>query len=127
MVFRGFRLVMGSWVTMAIFLPRMRSQSVRVNYFGDSFNDAYRTFSGYFRISKNDFKEKYFNTFIVGNPFYGIPYAYGYARIIDLHDRAQKTLGKKYDQKVFDTQYLSYGPSYFNLLAERLEQWEKEQ
>ncbi len=110
-----------------IFYALLFYLSVRVNYFGDSFNDAYRTFSGYFRISKNDFKEKYFNTFIVGNPFYGIPYAYGYARIIDLHDRAQKTLGKKYDQKVFDTQYLSYGPSYFNLLAERLEQWEKEQ
>ena len=35
--------------------------------------------------------------------------------------------GALYDQKVFDTQYLNYGPTYFNLLADRLEQWAKEQ
>jgi hypothetical protein len=32
-------------------------------------------------------------------------------------------MGTKYNQKAFDAQYLSYGPSYFNLLADRLEQW----
>ena len=110
-----------------IFYALLFYLSIRVNYFGDRFIDAYRTFNGYFRITQDEFRKKYYNTFIVGNPFYGIPYAYGYARIIDLHDNAQKALGKKYDQKVFDTQYLNYGPTYFNLLAERLEQWEKEQ
>ena len=110
-----------------IFYALLFYLSVRVNYFGDRFIDAYRTFNGYFRITQDEFRKKYYNTFIVGNPFYGIPYAYGYARIIDLHDNAQKTLGKKYDQKVFDTQYLNYGPTYFNLLADRLEQWAKEQ
>ena len=73
------------------------------------------------------FRKEYYNTFIVGNPFYGIPYAYGYARINDLHDSAKKVLGKNYDQKAFDTQYLNYGPSYFNLLADRLDEWEKAQ
>ena len=110
-----------------IFYALLFYLSIRVNYFGDRFIDAYRTFNGYFRITQDEFRKKYYNTFIVGNPFYGIPYAYGYARIIDLHDNAQKALGQKYDQKVFDTQYLNYGPTYFNLLAERLEQWEKEQ
>ena len=110
-----------------IFYALLFYLSIRVNYFGDRFIDAYRTFNGYFRVTQDVFRKKYYDTFIVGNPFYGIPYAYGYARIIDLHDNAQKALGKKYDQKVFDTQYLNYGPTYFNLLAERLEQWEKEQ
>lgn len=110
-----------------IFYALLFYLSVRVNYFGDRFIDAYRTFNGYFRITQDEFRKKYYNTFIVGNPFYGIPYAYGYARIIDLHDNAQKALGRKYDQKVFDTQYLNYGPTYFNLLADRLEQWAKEQ
>ena len=110
-----------------IFYALLFYLSIRVNYFGDRFIDAYRTFNGYFRVTQDVFRKKYYDTFIVGNPFYGIPYAYGYARIIDLHDNAQKALGRKYDQKVFDTQYLNYGPTYFNLLAERLEQWEKEQ
>ena len=48
-------------------------------------------------------------------------------RINDLHDSAKKVLGKNYDQKAFDTQYLNYGPSYFNLLADRLDEWEKAQ
>ena len=101
--------------------------SVRVNYFGDSFDKAFNTFSQYFGVDEDVFRTELYDPFIVGNPFYGIPYAYGYARIVDLHDTARKTLGKKYDQKTFDTQYLSYGPSYFNLLADRLDQWAKEQ
>ena len=101
--------------------------SIRVNYFGDRFIDAYHTFNGYFRVPQDRFRSQIYEPFIVGNPFYGIPYAYGYARIMDMHKTAQKNLGKKYDQKVFDTQYLSYGPTYFNLLEERLEQWEKDQ
>ena len=110
-----------------IFYALLFYLSVRVNYFGDRFIDAYRTFNGYFRISQDVFRKEYYNTFIVGNPFYGIPYAYGYARINDLHDSAKKVLGKNYDQKAFDTQYLNYGPSYFNLLADRLDEWEKAQ
>ena len=101
--------------------------SVRVNYFGDSFIKAYQTFSDYFSVPQSTFTDALYDPFIIGNPFYGMPYAYGYARIMDLHDTAKKTLGSKYDQKTFDTQYLSYGPTYFNLLADRLDQWAKEQ
>lgn len=106
--------------------------SIRVNYFGDSLVTAFQTFNetlnqmGY-GIAQDSFTSAYFDPYIVGNPFYGMTYAYGYARIIELHDIAKTTMGSKYDQKTFDTQYLSYGPTYFNLLADRLEQWEKEQ
>ena len=102
--------------------------SIRVNYFGDSFMDAYNTFRKYFSVPQDTFTEALFDPYIVGNPFYGIPYAYGYARIIELHDIAKKAMGSgKYSQKAFDTQYLSYGPTYFNLLADRLDQWAREQ
>ena len=101
--------------------------SIRVNYFGDGFNAAYSTFKDYFRINQETFRKSYYETFIVGNPFYGIPYAYGYARIVNLHDTARRALGKKYDQKAYDTQYLNYGPTYFNILADRLDGWIKEQ
>ena len=102
--------------------------SIRVNYFGDKFIDVYRTYSRNFNTkNQNEFRRTIYEPYIIGHPFYGMPYAYGYARLIDLHDIAQSTLGSKYDQKAFDAQYLSYGPSYFNLLADRLDQWAKEQ
>lgn len=110
-----------------IFYALLFHLSVRANYFGDSFEDVYKTFNECFRIDRDTFRTAYYEPFIVGNPFYGIPYAYGYARIIDLHDAAQKTLGKRYDQKVFDAQYLSYGPAYFNLLEDRLDRWAMDQ
>ena len=101
--------------------------SVRVNYFGDSFDTAYKTISKYLNVNKALFRSELYNPYIIGNPLYGIPYAYGYARIVELHEDAEKVLGSKYDRKTFDTQYLSYGPTYFHLLADRLEQWEKAQ
>ena len=101
--------------------------SVRVNYFGDSFDTAYKTISKYLNVNKALFRSELYNPYIIGNPLYGIPYAYGYARIVELHEEAEKVLGSKYDQKAFDTQYLSYGPTYFHLLADRLAQWEKAQ
>ncbi len=101
--------------------------SIRVNYFGDTFIDAYRTFSDSFSVPQDVFEEALYDPFVIGNPFYGMPYAYGYARIVELHDIAKARLGKAYDQKAFDTQYLSYGPTYFNLLADRLDQWATEQ
>jgi uncharacterized protein (DUF885 family) len=97
--------------------------SIRVNYFGDSFITAYQTFTDYFSVPQDTFMDAYYDTYIVGNPFYGMPYAYGYARLVELHDNAKAAMGTKYNQKAFDAQYLSYGPSYFNLLADRLEQW----
>ena len=101
--------------------------SIRVNYFGESFIKAYQTFSEYFSVPQSTFMDALYDPFIIGNPFYGMPYAYGYARIIEMHDTAKKALGSKYDQKTFDTQYLSYGPTYFNLLADRLDRWASEQ
>ena len=101
---------------------------VRVNYFGDSFTRAYEMFSTYFNYSEEEFRQEIYNPFIIGHPFYYMPYAYGYARIINLMDIARKSIGStKFDEKAFYAQYLNYGPSYFNLLADRLDQWAKAQ
>ena len=101
--------------------------SIRVNLFGDSFETAYQMFSTYFGYSDDMFKGEIYEPFIIGHPFYYMPYAYGYARLTSLVSTARKTLGDKFDEKAFYTQYLNYGPSYFNLLAERLDQWIKAQ
>ena len=102
--------------------------SVRVNYFGDSFAAAYQLFSTYFGYSEAEFKEEIYDPFIIGHPFYYMPYAYGYARLTNLISVARKALGQnKFNEKAFYAQYLSYGPSYFNLLSDRLDQWAQAQ
>ena len=73
-------------------------------------------------------KEEIYDPFIIGHPFYYMPYAYGYARLTNLISVARKALGQnKFDEKAFYAQYLSYGPSYFNLLSDRLDQWAQAQ
>ena len=101
---------------------------VRVNYFGDSFNQAYDLFSSYFNYSKEEFRDEIYDPFIIGHPFYYMPYAYGYARLINLMSLSRRTMGNdKFDEKAFYAQYLSYGPSFFNLLADRLDAWAQAQ
>ena len=56
-----------------------------------------------------------------------MPSAYGCARLVNLIDGAQQKLGDRFDEKAFLAQYLSYGPSSFNLLADRLDKWVAEQ
>ena len=102
--------------------------SVRVNFFGDSFETAYQMFSTYFGYSDDMFRGEIYEPFIIGHPFYYMPYAYGYARLTNLLATARKTIGMdKFDEKAFYAQYLNYGPSYFNLLADRLDEWAKAQ
>lgn len=98
--------------------------SIRVNYFGDSFGQAFDLFSTYYGYDKDSFREEIYEPFIIGHPFYYMPYAYGYARLTNLYTVARKAMGAdKFDEKAFYAQYMSYGPSYFNLLADRLDQW----
>ena len=102
--------------------------SIRVNYFGASFGTAYDLFSAYYNYDKDSFREEIYEPFIIGSPFYYMPYAYGYARLTNLFSTTRKTMGAdKFDEKAFYAQYLNYGPSYFNLLADRLDQWAKAQ
>ena len=97
--------------------------SVRVNYFGDGFDKVYSQLGRLLGYDRTEFRSEIYEPFILGHPFYYLPYAYGYARLMDLHTQASLTLGSRYDRKAFDAAYLSFGPSYFNILARRLEEW----
>ena len=45
-----------------------------------------------------------------------------------LYSSARKAMGAdKFDEKAFYAQYLNYGPSFFNLIADRLSEWAKAQ
>ena len=101
--------------------------TIRVNCFGDSFDKVYAQMGRLLGDDKETFRKEIYEPFIIGHPFYYMPYAYGYARLIDLMEGASRTLGDRYDEKAFYAQYLSYGPTYFNLLSERLDGWIQEQ
>ena len=101
--------------------------TIRVNCFGDSFDKVYAQMGRLLGEDKETFRKEIYEPFIIGHPFYYIPYAYGYARLVNLIDVAQQKLGDRFDEKAFLAQYLSYGPSSFNLLADRLDKWVAEQ
>lgn len=56
----------------------------------------------------------------VDMPFYYLPYAYGYAKLRSLERAAEQKQGADFDQKAFFTDYLNCGPSYFNIIEEKL-------
>lgn len=95
--------------------------SIRVNLYKDSFEDAYDIFQSFFTYTEEEFRELIYEPYIIGSPFYYMPYAYGYARLMDLHDGWKAARGRSFLEKDFHSAYLSLGPSYFNLLADRLE------
>ena len=101
--------------------------AIRVNWFGDDFDQVYTQLGRLTGMGEEEFRTDIYEPFIIGHPFYYMPYAYGYARLISFVEEAQKTLGAKFDEKAFYAQYLNYGPSYFDLLAERLLAWEQAQ
>ena len=101
--------------------------TIRVNCFGDSFDKVYAQMGRLLGEDKETFRKEIYEPFIIGHPFYYMPYAYGYARLVNLIDVAQQKLGDRFDEKAFLAQYLSYGPSSFNLLADRLDKWVAEQ
>lgn len=62
-------------------------------------------------------------TISVNMPYYYLPYAYGYAKLRSFERAAQEKQGNDYDQKAFFKFYLDCGPSYFNLIEDRLNAW----
>ena len=111
-----------------LFTELMGYLSLRVNYFGASFASAYELFSTYYNYDEESFRQDIYEPFIIGHPFYYLPYAYGYARLTNLVSSTRKAIGvNNFDEKAFYTQYLSYGPSYFNILKDRLSVWAAEQ
>lgn len=101
--------------------------SIRVNFYGDGFDKAYAQLGRLLGDDKEKFRKDIYEPFILGHPFYYMPYAYGYARLLNLIDNARTALGDRFDEKAFYAQYLSYGPSYFNLLSDRLDKWAQAQ
>ncbi|MDO4567485.1 MAG: DUF885 family protein [Clostridia bacterium] len=56
----------------------------------------------------------------VDHPMYILEYALGYAQYRELYDACRSAAGSGFDRIAFCEEYLSYGPAYFDMLAERM-------
>ena len=58
----------------------------------------------------------------INMPIYYFKYSGGFCELYDLTNRCKDTV-KNFDSIAFYREYLSWGPSYFDLLGERMEEW----
>jgi uncharacterized protein (DUF885 family) len=59
----------------------------------------------------------------VEQPFYTFAYATGYCQLAALMRDAEENMGEAYTLSEFVKAYLDLGPSYFNLVQERMDVW----
>ena len=93
--------------------------SLMVNGQGASFEDV----SKY--LKKKGISEEYFEDiydYAIDMPIYFFKYTGGFCELFDLTNRCCKD-----DKIAFFKEYLHWGPSYFDLLNERMEAWAKAQ
>ena len=99
--------------------------SIKVNYEGMEPDDLKEYLSAY--GLGNDAIVSLLYSYAVNMPFYSFSYALGYTQLAGMMRSLSADLGEAYVQKDVLTQYLSYGPAYFNLLQERMDIWADEQ
>ena len=99
--------------------------SIKVNYEGMEPEDLKEYLAAY--GLGDDAIVNVLYTYAVNMPFYAFSYALGYTQLAGMMRSLSADLGEAYVQKDVLTQYLSYGPAYFNLLRERMDVWADEQ
>lgn len=99
--------------------------SIKVNYEGMEPEDLKEYLSA-FGLGEDMYVDLLFE-YAVNMPFYALSYAVGYAQLASLMRSLSADMGENYVQKDVLTQYLNYGPAYFNLLRERMDVWADEQ
>ena len=99
--------------------------SIKVNYEGMEPEDLKEYLSA-FGLGEDMYVDLLFE-YAVNMPFYALSYAVGYAQLASLMRSLSADMGENYVQKDVLTQYLNYGPAYFNLLRERMDIWADEQ
>lgn len=63
----------------------------------------------------------------INMPIYYFKYSGGFCELYNLTNRIKKTLKDNFDSVKFYEEYLSWGPSYFDLLNARMSDWAKAQ
>ena len=100
----------------SVILPAM--VSIKVNYEGwtkqqvfDFLNDQ--------NLGYDDYVDYLYNL-SVDHPLYILEYALGYAQYSELFSQVKAKQGSVFNLKSFYTQYLSYGPAYYDMIKSRM-------
>lgn len=99
--------------------------SIKVNYEGMEPDDLKEYLSA-FGFGEDMYVDLLYE-YAVNMPFYAFSCAVGYTQLASLMRSLSADMGENYVQKEVLTQYLNYGPAYFNLLRERMDVWADEQ
>jgi len=99
--------------------------SIYVNYYAYN-QDAIRAFLQGLNIISEEYVDYYtdiYYSMAVEQPFYTFAYATGYCQLAALMRDAEENMGEAYTLSEFVKAYLDLGPSYFNLVQERMDVW----
>lgn len=92
-----------------------------INYEGWTLHDTEAYLSG-LGIDDKETAKLYYNI-TVSSPAVFLPYYVGYLELEDLKASARNALGDNFNIKDFHKFYLEIGPSYFNIIRERMDTW----
>ncbi|MCM1308662.1 MAG: DUF885 domain-containing protein [Butyrivibrio sp.] len=100
---------------------------IGVNYEGWDLDDTYRYLKNFFEVDRNyddeDNSVKYFYNTVTGDPGSFIPYTVGYIKMMDMRERAEKTLGEAFDAVEYHEWLGELGITSFGIYEEQLELW----
>lgn len=95
--------------------------SIKVNYYNMDQAGVISTCEWYGLTE--DFAD-YAYELAIDNPYYTMPYAFGYANLMDLYNQVSEKTDNDPDAiKAFYQFYLDLGPSYFNLIEKKVDTW----
>ena len=94
---------------------------IGINYEGWTLEDT-QDFLG---IDEDTSREIY--EILVEEPALYLAYYGGYLEFMELREKAEETLGEKFNLKDFHTFLLDVGPAQFEIIEEQMEAWMEEQ
>ncbi len=97
--------------------------SIRVNYDGDTLEDATALVAQYFDEQTAAEYGPILYQYAVENPFYFLKYAMGFSMLQQQTRKAQSALGASFDRLSFNKAFLDLGPTYFNFILPELDRW----
>jgi len=95
--------------------------SILVNYYGYEREDVQEYLTQY-NLQKDTYVDLYYD-YAVTCPYSALRYGIGYAQFAALMRDISASMGEQYLQKNVQQRYLDFGPSYFHLIQERMDEW----
>jgi len=95
--------------------------SIFVNYYGYEREDV-RAYLAQYGLNEETYVDLYYQ-YAVDRPYNALRYGISYAQFSDIMRNMSAVLGVNYLQKDVLVRFLDYGPSYFHLIRERMDEW----